>query len=219
MTNNNLLLYGSYARKDFHEKSDIDLLSVTDSNPNKIVKGNINLSIYNLEKIRKMSDQGALFIYHLVMEGVILNDEGNLIQENIFSRFVLKNDYNTELYFSKCLLKDIQNRYKKLKYFTYANSKISWCLRTFIAAFGANKSVPLFSASKIIEEFNKEIVGYINIKHSSQNHYQLIDDILVFMDNYFPDKNCNIFDQELEKYRKDILHNMVLHSQKVAFFY
>lgn len=219
MTNNNLLLYGSYARKDFHEKSDIDLLSITDGVPNKIIKGNINLSIYNLEKISKMSSQGALFIYHLVSEGVILNDEGNLLQDNIFLKFKLKNNYNLELSFSKSLLQDIQVKYKKLKYFTYANSKISWCLRTFIAALGANDSTPLFSVNSIAQTIDKEIINYLNIKHSPKNHYKIIDDILTIMSRYTKEDYQKSFDEELQKYRDDILYNMTLHSQKIEAFY
>ena len=72
---NNLLIYGSHARGDSHKDSDIDLLSLTEDVSRKIIRGNINLSLYNVDKIHTMAKQGALFVYHLISEGTILNDE------------------------------------------------------------------------------------------------------------------------------------------------
>ena len=48
---NNLLIYGSHARGDSHKDSDIDLLSLTEDVSRKIIRGNINLSLYNVDKI------------------------------------------------------------------------------------------------------------------------------------------------------------------------
>ncbi len=184
MISNNLLLYGSLARGDAHEASDIDLLSVIAGKSKKIIKGRINLSLYNKEKIREMAIIGSLFVYHLVSEGVVLSDDDNVLGKDIFSLFVRKDSYVEEMLFSRYLLSLIECEYHFLKKYRSANLSVSWCIRTFIAGLGANNDIPLFSVKKISEELGAHVVKYLNIKNSVSNDINVIYEIGLFMDKY-----------------------------------
>lgn len=216
---NNLLVYGSHARGDFHKDSDIDLLSLTENESTKVIQGNINLSLYNVSKINNMAKEGALFVYHLVSEGIILNDENNVLQENIFNAFSLKENYSEEIFFSYSLLKEIENRYEELKTFTYANSKIIWCLRTVIAAIGAQKSIPIFSIENTSKNFGKDIVKLLSIKHSSKDNRKKIYQILNFIEQYLTEFNEDNLSEELLKYRKQVIYNLNINSKSIDSFY
>ena len=76
----NLLIYGSQARGDAHKNSDVDLLSLTEKESHKIIQGKVNLSLYNVDKMKQMSIDGTLFVYHLVSEEVILTAVNNMFQ-------------------------------------------------------------------------------------------------------------------------------------------
>lgn len=221
---NNLLIYGSQARGDSHKDSDVDLLSLTEEESHKVTQGKINLSLYNINKINKMSKDGTLFAYHLITEGVILNDEDDILQKNIFDTFSLKNNYNEELIFSHFLLTEIQEKYKDLKTYAYANSKIIWCLRTAIAALGAENSIPLFSKNSIDEKFGRNISSLLNIKNSHKDNRKKIFQILEFIEQHTKELNINEininnFNEGLLKYRKQIHHNLNFNSKSINSFY
>jgi predicted nucleotidyltransferase len=185
ITNNNLLLYGSLARGESRESSDVDLLSVTSGKSKKIVNGRVNLSLYNSIKIQEMAENGSLFVYHLVSEGIILNDENDILLDTVYNVFKKKESYEEDLLFSKYLLSLIEAKYSALKSFCYANIKVSWCVRTFIAALGANNSTPLFSVQRISNEFGEYIAGLLEIKNSEINSIGLIHEIQLFMEQCF----------------------------------
>lgn len=216
---NNLLIYGSHARGDSHKDSDIDLLSLTENVSRKIIRGNINLSLYNVDKIHNMSKEGALFVYHLISEGAILNDENNVLKKNIFDVFSLKNNYSEEIFFSYVLLREIENKYKDLKTFTYDNSKIIWCLITVMAAVGAEKSIPIFSIESASKNFDKNITKLVTIKHSSKDHKKKIPEILNFIEQHITEFDENDFNEELLKYKTQIIHNLHFNSKSIDSFY
>jgi len=216
---NNLLIYGSHARGDFHKDSDVDLLSITENESSKTIQGKVNLSLYNIEKINQMSKDGTLFVYHLISEGVILNDKDNIIKENIFDMFSLKDNYSKEISFSYLLLKEIDNKYKNLKTYTYANSKIIWCLRTVIAAIGAENDTPLFSSGSIEKKFGKDIVKLLSFKHSSKDNRKKIIEILHFIEQYLFNIDISDFGEGLSKYREQVLYNLDFNCKSIDSFY
>lgn len=137
--NNNLLLYGSFARGDFEPESDVDMLTIVRGHSYKAVFNKINISYYNHEKLTEMSASGSLFVFHLNRESRILTDEDNILSDVLFGRFLLKPNYDEDISFAKSLLNDIYDQYDQIDNYSYANSKVSWCLRTIYSGIGAIK--------------------------------------------------------------------------------
>ena len=78
-------LYGSYAREDFDEFSDIDILIAGNPDVDQILqsiwfeKKSLSLSQYDWEEIEIMAGYGSLFLHHLKLEGrpLFTDSEGN----------------------------------------------------------------------------------------------------------------------------------------------
>lgn len=216
MIGNNLLLYGSLARGEACDDSDIDLLSLIEGDSNKIIKGSLSLSYYNLDKMRNMAQQGSLFVYHLVSESVVLHDESGVLRDNIFNAFHIKSNYREDLCFSRQLLSIIVDKYGNLKNYKYANMRAGWCIRTFIAALGANNNDPMFSNKKIYKEFGSFVVEFIKIKGFSDNKRDVVQDIAKFMDKNVTGWESYMYCEDLENFKSKVIKKLDLNACYLA---
>jgi predicted nucleotidyltransferase len=212
--NSNLLLYGSYARGDEQKDSDVDLLTITEGFSHKAVFNKVNISYYNRLKITEMALSGALFVLHLNKEARVLIDEDDILTHIIYDKFKLKANYDEDIQFSKILLIDIYNNYDNVINFAYANSKVSWCLRTLYSAIGANHNLVLFSREKIAKHFGKEAIGYLNIKNSNSYQIKLISKIIKYTDRFLerPLLRDQLFRPDLQAYRNEVINSLTLHN-------
>ncbi|MGY1846160.1 nucleotidyltransferase family protein [Blastococcus sp. SYSU DS1021] len=69
-----LMLYGSYARGDATDQSDIDLLALTDGPPGAWQENHLSLTAYAPGHLRVLAQRGSLFVLHLCREGKVLLD-------------------------------------------------------------------------------------------------------------------------------------------------
>lgn len=67
-----LLLYGSWARGDADERSDLDVLALDFTGPRPSRGGRVSLSLYEEAELQAAS--GTLFGHHLVRDGLVLFD-------------------------------------------------------------------------------------------------------------------------------------------------
>jgi len=176
--NNNLLLYGSFARGDFSSESDVDLLTLIKGHSYKAVFNKINISYYNRDKLIEMATSGSLFVFHLNRESRVLTDEDNLLSDIIFGKFILKQNYFEDIRFGKTLLNDIFSKYDDIDNYAYANSKVSWCLRTIYSGIGADQNIALFSKEKIAAFFGKESSKFLEIKNLTNYQKKLVSKII-----------------------------------------
>ena len=206
---NNLLVYGSFARNDSNKSSDVDLLSISkDQYSKKIVKNNVNLTVYPYLTLKKMASNGALFIYHLKEESKILYDDKFLFSELFSNSFVLKSCYAEEKFFSKELLKKICKLYPDLENFKFANSKIAWCLRTHFAAIGAELRLPIFSRNEIDKHFGRIAVSLTSLKKQIYQRIEQADQALKLIDSISPKlKNADVSD-DLKKYETRVIETL-----------
>lgn len=221
MMNNNLLLYGSAARGDSTKFSDVDLLTIGNDISNKYVVNNINVSYYNNAKFREMAASGSLFIYHLNQEAKIIFDEGGILNDIIYKEFFLRPNYNEDIYFAVDLLNAIMHNYKKTLNFSFANSKIAWCLRTIYSGIGANNNKPLFSKKSIIEHFGNDSMEYLWIKKNSTNQTKLFPKILTHVNSFIDktkDQNLHVR-SDLQVFKKKVLNTMISNQYPYEFDY
>lgn len=69
-----LLLYGSYARQEADEASDVDILQVTAVRKASYSRGKVNFTCYTPEQLLTLAKNGAMFARHLALESVALFD-------------------------------------------------------------------------------------------------------------------------------------------------
>jgi hypothetical protein len=87
-----LLLYGSYARGEQDESSDLDILQLTTVHTRSYAHGKVNFTCYTSEQLFTLARQGALFARHLALEGVALFDPGRFL-ERLRSAYLPQSDY------------------------------------------------------------------------------------------------------------------------------
>lgn len=75
-----LFLYGSHARGDAQEPSDVDILQVTPTHTAPYAVGRINVTCYTFEQLLRLAHQGGLFARHLVEEALPLADPHDLLR-------------------------------------------------------------------------------------------------------------------------------------------
>jgi hypothetical protein len=88
-----LLLYGSHARGDAQEASDIDVLQVTPTHTAPYAVGRVNVTCYTLEQLLRLARKGGLFARHLVEEALPLADPHNVLGA-LKSAYVRPLDYH-----------------------------------------------------------------------------------------------------------------------------
>jgi predicted nucleotidyltransferase len=76
-----LLLFGSHARGDAAEDSDIDVLLVVEHHRPSFRKEPISFSCYTCGELLRMGREGSLFTFHLLLEGVFLSGSKKLWDE------------------------------------------------------------------------------------------------------------------------------------------
>jgi predicted nucleotidyltransferase len=74
-----LFLYGSHARGDAQDTSDVDVLQVTPTHTAPYAIGRVNVTCYTLDQLLRIARRGGLFARHLIEEALPLADPKDVL--------------------------------------------------------------------------------------------------------------------------------------------
>jgi len=144
-----LALFGSCARGDQEDSSDIDVLAVAREGKFKAVSLNkLNISIYPESYMIDNASRGDLFVLHIVREAKPIYDESGIFSK-LKSTFRYKDTYEQEIKLASDLgwfITTWKERFKDQRLF---NKRMAWCLRTILIAKSTEEGEPTFSAAKL----------------------------------------------------------------------
>lgn len=195
-----LALYGSYARGDHHDHSDIDLFAITDADSYEYKSsGKANISCYPLETVMERCRNGDIFFLHIAKESRPIYDPSDLITRLIES-FEFKTDYSYEIKNAADIAWTlIQNKELFINYKKY-NARLAWCLRTILIAKAAESRKAIFSAAELGKFSNNQNVEVsINNRENEEIDEKLIDTTKAILKKY------NTTPPKTEKYPIKIL--------------
>jgi hypothetical protein len=156
-----LFLYGSHARGDAQEASDVDILQVTPTHTAPYAVGRVNVTCYTLEQLLRLARQGALFARHVAAEALPLSDPHDLLGA-LRSAYVSPSDYRgvkrevcgcaplldvTELQFSE----NAQG----------LSSLVSYLIRTYLYATAFDQGAKSFAMGPVLDLLGQQHASVI----------------------------------------------------------
>lgn len=152
-------IFGSHARGDFNENSDIDLLAVVDDAVfSSFSHGKLNVSFYPGEKLLEDARQGNLFVMHIVREAVVTYDQSGF-HALVLNNFAERSCYRREIDSASDLGWFLLFQQAKFKNRDVVNRRISWCVRTILIALTVEEGKPAFAPHELIRYANKPYVA------------------------------------------------------------
>lgn len=148
---NAVILYGSYARGDYSEASDIDLLVVDDVARPTRAAGRANISSYDLAQFA--SANHTLFGTHLARDGVVLHDRDGIVatQLSTFGEIDLGRVWDRVRSLARLLTLPLDEQRTRLDGFV---RHARYVLRTATYARAYESGPPCFSVAELSERFN-----------------------------------------------------------------
>jgi len=145
MTISAVVLFGSRARGDHGDGSDVDLLFVTGGpQPRHRTVSNLSLSLYPLDTLLNRAAGGDLFVCHLVYEAKPIYDPvGEFTRLRAAFRF--RESYDREVQHASDLGWLLGRYGAALPNSGLVNRRIAWCVRTILIARSAEHRHPIFS--------------------------------------------------------------------------
>ena len=146
-----LILYGSRARGDYHESSDVDLLGVV---PEGRISGSsveraVNVHLRPFDELVRKSSEGDLFVCHLVHEGTVLHDSMAAFSR-VRESFRWRDSYRPErrdaarIIDYLAMLPETRERPELIK-------RLVWAMRTLVIADAAEEQAVAFSSRAIAD--------------------------------------------------------------------
>lgn len=177
-----LAIYGSRARGDYNDLSDIDLFAITDEEHYRMsVEGNSNLACYPKELAIQRAKNGDLFILHICEESREIYSCGFGVSD-IKLNFNYKGDYNYEKLCAADLAWFLIDFSGEFKDSTVFNKRIAWCVRTIFIACSAELRKPVFSRDALVNFSGDKVVDdLIKVKESKVMDLPLLKELQLLL--------------------------------------
>jgi len=144
-----LALYGSRARGDSNEHSDIDFFAITDDRDYKmLVTGNTNVACYPTDLAIARAKDGDLFLLHICLEAKEIYSTNSEIS-NLRETFQYKESYDREISMASDLAWFLVDSGASFRNSVLLNKRIAWCVRTILIAKSAEARSAVFSSREL----------------------------------------------------------------------
>ncbi|MCZ7452319.1 nucleotidyltransferase domain-containing protein [Rhizobium rhizogenes] len=193
-------IFGSHARGDFNEGSDIDLLAVVDDDVfSSFSHGKLNVSFYPGDKLLEDARAGNLFVMHIVREAVLTYDRSNF-HALVLQSFVERSNYRREIDNASDLGWFLLFQQAKFKNRDVVNRRISWCVRTILIALTAEEGTPAFAPHELIRYADKPYVAsLLSLKSRSGITSVELDHLGTFLSQFGHAAPAAIVQEDLKK--------------------
>lgn len=146
-----LFLYGSHARGDACEVSDVDILQVTPTHTAPYSVGRVNVTCYTLDQLLRIARRGGLFALHLVEEAMPLVDPQDVLG-TLKSAYVHPADYDgVKREVCGCApLLDVEER-EFIENAEGLSSLVSYLIRTYLYATAFDQGAQSFAMGHVLD--------------------------------------------------------------------
>ncbi len=175
MTYTSLALFGSYARGDETDDSDIDILSVSEGSdgPGLLEIGKIRISSYARGHLQSLAKTGSLFVLHLKTDGVVVFDRNDTLR-SILSDFTPRASYSTERSEAAILGWLLFCSEARDSLTPLAQKTMMFSIRTIAYSLMAESGRPDFSKNRVLQRMSDNNLDTLwNNKYSSGNRIDL----------------------------------------------
>lgn len=182
---NCVLLFGSLARGDSSENSDIDILvSAPQGRLVSVKEGDAEIQHTPQETLLEMARRGDLFAIHLAYEAKAISDPSHFFQE-FKAQLVIRRDYSKERDWAFTLLSYLRlNKDFEFKP-ELRNKRIAWCVRTVLISLLIERGRIIFSPFRLAQEYPDEFVDrLIALRRETDGETFFLDDTLKFLKKY-----------------------------------
>lgn len=177
-----IYLYGSMSTGKSNEYSDVDILVIyknklTHSQKQKIEKQvgykfkyrNLDISYYRLDQIKKMAEEGSLLIWHIYLEGKLLEGE---ILINLVETISDFKHYEECFFVYRKLYLDLKNKICKNDFSLFDINLTAVLLRNLLILASNKQGEKKFDKNEVFEDC-KNIINGLN--HVEQEYQELLN--------------------------------------------
>ena len=180
-----LIMYGSVARGDDVDVSDLDLLAVvTGKIARKFDRKKTNIIFNSESNLIYSAQSGELFAFHILSEGKFVYDSEQF-ESRFRANFKKKTSYTDEIVQASALGWLLYQRSNSDNHARLLNRRAAWCLRTILIAKSVELGFPRFSVGSISELFPlPEVHRILTFKDSNQFNLSFRSDLRASLIKY-----------------------------------
>jgi Nucleotidyltransferase domain len=166
-----LLLYGSHARGDAGESSDVDVLQVTPTHTPPYAVGRVNVTCYTVEQLLRIARRGGLFARHVIEEALPIADPQDLLG-TMKAAYVPPSDYlGVKREVSDCApLLDVAEP-EFIENAEGFGSLASYLIRTYLYATAFDQGARSFAMEHVLDLLGQHRAGSILSNVRSQRSF------------------------------------------------